>query len=99
MAWQFERAAGAFAGPTGGIVWDGGRRRVLFSAVDEGRLLLLDDDGTAVSELRRYANRVNGLAFGPDGALYGAQEGGRRLVQFTPDGRTVAVDALLDGKY
>jgi len=29
-------------------------------------------------------------------ARFSPQEGGRRLVQFTPDGRTVAVDALLD---
>src|SRR5262249_54302668 len=36
---------------------------------------------------------------GPGGELYGAQEGGRRLVEFTPDGRLVPVDALLDGKY
>jgi len=99
MAWQFERVAGPFAGPVGGIVWDAARGAVLFSAVDEGRLLWLDHASKAVSEFRRYANRVNGLALGPDGALYGAQEGGRRLVQFTPDGRTVAVDALLDGKY
>ena len=39
------------------------------------------------------------LGAGPGGELYGAQEGGRRLVEFTPDGRLVAVDALLDGKY
>ena len=66
MAWQFERVAGPFAGPVGGIVWDAGRGAVLFSAVDEGRLLWLDHDRKAVSEFRRYANRVNGLAFGPD---------------------------------
>src|SRR5262249_60442440 len=53
----------------------------------------------AVSAARRYANRVNGLARGTGGELYGAQEGGRRLVEFTPDGRIVAVDVLLDGKY
>ena len=40
-----------------------------------------------------------GWRSGPNGELYGAQEGGRRLVEFTPDGRTVPVDALLDGKY
>src|SRR5262249_41570422 len=50
-------------------------------------------------EVRRHVNRVNGLALGPGGELYGAQEGGRRLVEFTPDGRLVAVDALLDGRY
>jgi gluconolactonase len=96
--WQFEAVAGPFEGPIGGVVRDG-RDGVLFSTVDDGRLLRLDHGSKAVTEVRRYTNRVNGLAHGPNGELYGAQEGGRRLVQFTPDGRTVAVDALLDGKY
>jgi gluconolactonase len=95
--WQFELVAGPFEGQLGGVVWDGGA--VLFSAIDEGRLLRFDPQTRAVSEVRRYTNRVNGLAFGPGGELYGAQEGGRRLVEFTPDGRMVATDALLDGKY
>jgi gluconolactonase len=99
MAWQFELVAGPFEGPTGGVVWDGARGKVLFSTVDEGRLLWFDHVSKAVTEFRRYANRVNGLALGPNGEVYGAQEGGRRLVEFTPDGRTVPVDALLDGKY
>src|ERR1043166_8813157 len=93
----FELVAGPYEGPTGGVVWDGAA--VLFSAIDEGRLLRFDPETGSVSEVRRYLNRVNGLAFGPGGELYGAQEGGRRLVEFTPDGRLVAVDALVDGKY
>src|SRR5262249_26861482 len=72
---------------------------VLFSILDEGRILRFDPDSGATTEFRRYTNRVNGLAHGPDGELYGAQEGGRRLVEFTSDWRLVAVDALLDGKY
>jgi gluconolactonase len=99
MRWKFERVAGPFTGPLGGVVWDRNRSRLLFSVIDEGRLLWLDPKTRAISEFRRYANRVNGLALGPDGEIYGAQEGGRRLVEFTPEGRTVAVDALLDGKY
>ena len=72
---------------------------MLFSTIDDGRLLRFDPVSKALSELRRYTNRINGLALGPNGELYGAQEGGRRLVEFTSDGRTVPVDALLDGKY
>ena len=97
MSWQFELVAGPHQGPTGGVVWDGAA--VLFTAIDEGRLLRFDPQRRAVHEVRRHLNRVNGLALGPGGELYGAQEGGRRLVEFTPDGRLVAVDALLDGKY
>src|SRR5262244_1730697 len=97
MAWQFELVAGPFEGPTGGLVWDGAA--VLFTAIDEGRLLRFDPQTRKVEETRRHLNRVNGLAFGPAGELYGAQEGGRRLVEFTQDGRLTAVDALLGGKY
>jgi sugar lactone lactonase YvrE len=97
MTWQFELVAGPYHGPTGGVVWHEGT--VLFSAIDEGRLLRFDPESKAITEFRRYANRVNGLALGLGGELYGAQEGGRRLVEFTPDGGLVAVDALLDGKF
>jgi len=97
MTWQFELVAGPYQGPTGGVVWHEGG--VLFSVIDEGLILRFDPETRAIAEFRRYANRVNGLAHGPGGELYGAQEGGRRLVEFTPDGRLVAVDAPLDGKY
>jgi gluconolactonase len=99
MAWQFEAVAAPVVGPIGGVIWDAARGAVLFSTIDDGLLLALDHASRAVTEVRRYTNRVNGLALGPNGELYGAQEGGRRLIEFTPDGRTVAVDALLDGKY
>lgn len=97
MTWRFERVAGPYQGSAGGIVRDGDA--VIFSTIDQGKLWRFDPASKAVTELRRYANRVNGLARGPGGELYGAQEGGRRLVEFTPDGRLVPVDALLDGKH
>src|SRR6476646_8828012 len=40
MAWQFELVAGPYEGPTGGVVRDGDA--VIFSAIDEGRLLGFD---------------------------------------------------------
>jgi len=97
MAWQFERVAGPYQGPHGGVLRDGDG--VIFSAIDAGLLLRFDPKTKAATEVRRYTNRVNGLGRGPNGELYGAQEGGRRLVEFTPDGRVMPVDALLDGAY
>jgi gluconolactonase len=97
MAWRFERVAGPFEGAIGGVVRDADG--VVFSTIDDGRLLRFDPATNSTTELRRYTNRVNGLARGPGGELYGAQEGGRRLVEFTPDGRVVPVDALLGGQY
>src|SRR5829696_4154501 len=90
MSWKFDLVAGPHEGATGGVV---------FTAVEEGRLMRFDLVTRKVGEVRRHINRVNGLALGPGGELYGAQEGGRRLVEFTPDGRLLAVDALLDGNY
>ena len=40
MAWTFEKIAGPFEGPTGGLAWDGSG--MLFSAVAEGRILRYD---------------------------------------------------------
>jgi len=97
MSWEFERVAGPFQGPANGVVWDGSA--VIFSLMEEMRLMRFDPRSGAVSELRKYTNRVNGLGFGPNGELYGCQEGGRRLVEFSPDGRLFAVGALLGGKY
>ena len=97
MTWNFEPVAGPYEGAVGGVTRDGDA--VVFSTIDEGKLWRHDPATRTTTELRRYTNRVNGLARGPDGELYGAQEGGRRLVEFTPDGRVVPVDALLDGAY
>src|SRR5262249_32558393 len=99
MAWEFECVAGPLEGSAGGVIWDSTRDQVLFSTVDEGRLLWLDHASKAGSEVRRYAQRVKGLARGPRGERYAAQGGGRGLGEFTPGGRTVALDALLDAKY
>jgi gluconolactonase len=97
MGWDFTRVAGPFRGACGGIVWDGSA--ILFSAVEEERILRFEPASGAVSELRRYTQRTNGLALGPDGELYGAQEGGRRIIQFMRDGSITMQDALLDGRH
>lgn len=97
MAWEFERVASPFHGPANGIVWDGSA--IIFSLMEDMKLMRFDPASGATSEMRNFTNRVNGLAFGAGGELYGCQEGGRRLVEFSPDGRMFAVDALLDGKY
>ena len=97
MSWQFERVAGPFEGEANGIVWDGSA--FLVALKDEGRILRYDPATRSVSEARRYTNRVNGLALGPKGQLYGAQEGGRRLVEMMRDGRMGEVHAKLDGRW
>jgi gluconolactonase len=95
--WKFEPVAGPFKGATGGLAWDGSG--MLFSAVGEERVLRFDPKTNAVSEHRRWTYRVNGLAIGPNGELYGGQEGGRRVVQFLPEGITTPTALQLDGRY
>ena len=97
MTWKFELVAGPYEGPNGGLAWDG--RAMLFSVIDEGRILRFDPNRGAVEEFRRYANRTNGIAFGPDGVLYGCQEGGRRIIQFLPDGSAAPTANQLAGRY
>jgi gluconolactonase len=96
MAWNFERVAGPFDGPTGGIVWDG--EAIVFAAVLESRLLRYDPDDGGVEEIRRFTNRTNGLALTPDGRLYGCQEGSRRIIEMNADGSAVPLGATLDGQ-
>jgi len=95
--WTFEKIAGPFQGPTGGLAWDGSG--MLFSAITEGRMLRYDPASGKASEFRKYTNRTNGLAFAPDGALYGCQESSRRVVHFADDGSTAATGFLLAGRH
>jgi gluconolactonase len=97
MTWNFERVAGPYKGRTGGLAWDGAR--MLFSAVGEERVLRFDPTTGKTDEFRRYTGRVNGLAIAADGTVYGAQEGGRRIVRFLKDGSTASAPDLLDGRH
>jgi gluconolactonase len=96
MAWEFERVAGPFNGPTGGLVWDG--KTIVFAAVLESRLLRYDPRGGGVEEIRRFTNRINGLALTPDGHFYGCQEGSRRIIEMNADGSAAPLGATLDGQ-
>jgi len=60
----------------GTAAWPG-RGGMLFSAVGDGKILRYDPKTGGTGILRRYTNRTNGLAFAPDGALYGCQESSR----------------------
>lgn len=97
MNWHFEKVAGPFKGPTGGLAWDGSA--MYFSAVGEERVLRFNPDSKAVDEFRKWTYRVNGLAIGPNGEIYGGQEAGRRVVQFLPEGITTPTALQIDGRY
>jgi gluconolactonase len=96
MAWNFELVAGPFNGRTGGLAWDG--ECMLAAAVAEERVLRIHPESRRVENFRRWTGRVNGIALARDGSVYGAQEGGRRVVRFLADGSTAPVTELLDGR-
>ncbi|MBC7780903.1 MAG: SMP-30/gluconolactonase/LRE family protein [Proteobacteria bacterium] len=97
MAWKFEPVAGPFTGPLGGLAWDGSG--MLVSATEAGFIYRHDPARGEVTEWRKYANRVNGIAFAPEpGVLYGCQEGGRRIIQFQPGGSANPTATRIDGK-
>ena len=97
MIWKFELVSGPFKGRTGGLAWDG--KSMLVSAVQEERIYRFDPASGKVSDFRKYTGRTNGIAVGPNGSVFGAQEGGRRVIEFKADGSTAPTNDLLDGQH
>src|SRR5688572_3709385 len=97
MDWKFERVAGPYKGRTGGLAWDG--KGMLFSAVAEERILRYDPSTKKAEVFRKWTGRTNGLAVAKDGTVFGAQEGGRRVIHFLSDGSTAPTEELLEGAH
>ncbi len=84
MSWTFDIVHGPTKRLLGGLAWDG---REMLAGDPGNSTLLAHDPATGETRTRRkWTNRVNGIAFGPDGALYGCQEGSRRVIRMIPDG-------------
>ena len=96
MTWKFELVAGPFKGRTGGLAWNG--KSMLCSAVQEERVVSYDPATNKTSDFRRWTGRVNGLAVAKDGSVFGAQEGGRRVIQFLNDGSAAPITEFLEGE-
>ena len=60
--WKFEKVAGPYKGPNSGLAWDGSG--MLFSLVEEGRIMRFDPKAKKTTQFRNYTNRITGLAFG-----------------------------------
>jgi gluconolactonase len=95
MSLNFQKIAGPYQGGMGGLAWDG--ERMLFSTVDEGFIRSYDPATGQIGEYRKYANRINGIAFAPDGRFFACQDGGRRVIQFLADGTAAVTATRLDG--
>jgi gluconolactonase len=97
MTWTFDLVAGPFKGRTGGLAWDGSG--MLCSLVLEERIVKFDPKTGKADNWRKYTGRTNGISVASDGSVFGAQEGGRRVIHFCTDGSTAPTNDLVDGKH
>ena len=95
MSWKFEELVDTGGRPLGGMAWDG--EKLLFSDVNDSTIRSFHPASNTLGIERRFTNRVNGLAFGSDGALYGCQEGSRRVIRMLADGSSTATATHLNG--
>lgn len=79
-----------------GPAWDGSG---LLFCVPRRNEIRRWDEGSREIALARWATvRTRGLAFAPDGRLYGAQARARRVMWFADDGASYFLNATLDGQ-
>jgi gluconolactonase len=93
MTWTFELIYGPTGRTLGGLAWDGSS--MLASDAMESTIRAFGEDAAKPVIARRYTNRTNGIAFGPDQRLFGCQEGSRRVIQLLPDGSATTTTTLL----
>jgi gluconolactonase len=98
MAWKFELLLKPETEQniTEGPVWDG--EHIYFTQIRKNRILRYDPKTDAIEEWRTGTNRTNGLAFDENGRLFGCCSGGRSIVRFDPDGKTVVIADRIGGK-
>ena len=97
MQWKFELLMKPPAVPlTEGPVWDG--ECLYFTHIRASRIMRYDPKSGAITEWRSGTNRTNGLAFDAQGRLFGCCSGGRSIVRFDPDGRTVTIADRVGGE-
>ena len=93
MSWSFEKLFETGGRPLGGLAWDG--EKMLFADVNDNSIRSFNPKSRALEVDRKYTNRVNGIAFGNDGVLYGCQEGSRRVIRLLDDGSSTATSTHL----
>jgi gluconolactonase len=103
MAWDWELLAGP-ATITEGPAWDGAG--LFFTSIDDDEIRRFDPATGAIATVYRNARAANGLAFGPDGALYACEgagnlpgkTGGRALVRYDTAGRRQVLADRFEGR-
>jgi gluconolactonase len=95
MSWKFKLVYGPNGRALGGLAWDG--KSMLVSDAMDLKILSFAAGAKEPTVFRKWTNRVNGIAFGPGGILYGCQEGSRRVIEMKPDGSSVVTTTVIDG--
>ncbi len=90
MSWDWELLAGP-ATITEGPAWDGAG--LFYSSIADHEIRRFDPASGAVAVAYRDSRAANGLAFGPDGALFACEGASGAIARYGPDGtRTVLAD-------
>ncbi len=91
--WTFEILDPAYGGVTEGPAWDGSG--LLFTRIQQSRILRYDPAAGACSIYRENTNYANGLTFDAEGRLYacegGATPDASRIVRYESDGSTTVL--------
>ena len=97
MQWRFELLMKPPPTPlTEGPIWDG--EHIYFTHIQGSRIMRFDPKSGALTEWRSGTNFTNGLCFDAQGRLFGCCSGGRSIVRFDPDGKTVTIADRVDDK-
>lgn len=92
MAWEWELLAGPDT-ITEGPAWDGSG--LFYTSIAHNEIRRYDPATGAVSTVYRDTAGSNGLAFGPDGALYACEGNGRAIARYGTDGtKSILVDSF-----
>jgi gluconolactonase len=98
--WNFETLDPAYGEVSEGPAWDGSG--LLYTRIQQSRIMRYDPAGGAVSVWRENTNCANGLTFDAEGRLYGceggATEDARRVVRYEADGGTTVLVDNFEGK-
>ncbi len=98
--WTFELLDPAYGKVTEGPAWDGSG--LLFTRIQQSRIMRYDPETNAVSVWRENTNHANGLTFDARGRLYACQggddENSRAVVRYESDGSVTVLADNFEGK-